>query len=120
MQPISEIAARLAIADEHLVFFGRDKAKVRLEAMNAPRQRSGQARLVLVSGITPTPAGEGKTTTTIGVGDALSEYRLDRFLETAGRVMARRDRTLSDGMTALWTRAFEATRELRSARGVLP
>ena len=66
-----EAAERLGIASEHLIPYGHRASKVSLAALEAPRQRSVPGRLVLVSAITPTPAGEGKTTTTIGLGQAL-------------------------------------------------
>ncbi|MFT5679556.1 MAG: formate--tetrahydrofolate ligase, partial [Myxococcota bacterium] len=71
MQPIPDIAARLGISEDNLIPYGRDKAKVDLSVLDRPRTRDGVGRLVLVSAITPTPAGEGKTTTTIGLGQAL-------------------------------------------------
>ncbi len=69
--PIGEIAARLGIPDAALDPYGRTKAKVSLNwlASQAPRP---SAKLILVSAISPTPAGEGKTTTTVGLGDALN------------------------------------------------
>jgi formate--tetrahydrofolate ligase len=69
MKPITHIAEALEIAPEHLLPYGRDKAKVDLASL-ADRPRA-DSKLVLVSAITPTPAGEGKTTTTIGLSDAL-------------------------------------------------
>ena len=69
-RPLSEVAADLALAPDELVMFGRGKGKL-AESARAKRRRDGLGRLVLVSAITPTPAGEGKTTTTIGLGDAL-------------------------------------------------
>jgi formate--tetrahydrofolate ligase len=70
--PIGEVAERLGIDPRDLVPYGDDIAKVRIEALARPRQRAGAARLVLVSATTPTRAGEGKTTTSIGLGQALS------------------------------------------------
>jgi len=70
--PIGEVAARLGIEPQDLVPFGEDIAKVRLDALLRPRKRERPARLVLVSATTPTRAGEGKTTTSIGLGQALS------------------------------------------------
>ncbi len=70
LRPIAEIAARAGIADAYLEPYGRHKAKVS-EAI-LPTLPDRQGALVLVSGISPTPAGEGKTTTTIGLGDALA------------------------------------------------
>ncbi len=70
-RPIEEIADKLGIAREGLVPFGRDKAKVDLQYYNSlPPQPDG--KLVLVTAINPTPAGEGKTTTTIGLTDGLN------------------------------------------------
>ncbi|HWL82573.1 MAG TPA: formate--tetrahydrofolate ligase [Roseomonas sp.] len=69
--PIGEIAARAGIPDEALEPYGRYKAKISLDFVAAQRERP-QGALVLVTGISPTAAGEGKTTTTIGLGDALN------------------------------------------------
>ena len=62
---------RLGIADEHLVPYGHYKAKLALPYLDSLRGRP-DGRLVLVTAISPTPAGEGKTTTTVGLGDALN------------------------------------------------
>jgi formate--tetrahydrofolate ligase len=62
---------RLGIADEHLVPYGHFKAKLALPFIDGLRGRP-DGRLVLVTAISPTPAGEGKTTTTVGLGDALN------------------------------------------------
>ncbi|HEV3121873.1 MAG TPA: formate--tetrahydrofolate ligase, partial [Isosphaeraceae bacterium] len=69
MRPIAEVARELGIADKHLDPYGHDKAKVHLEAL----ERSGKepGKLILVSAITPTPAGEGKTTMSIGLAQGL-------------------------------------------------
>ena len=69
LRPISAVAAELQIAPEYLEPYGRDKAKVRLEALEAAGRPSG--KLILVSAITPTPAGEGKTTVSIGLAQGL-------------------------------------------------
>jgi formate--tetrahydrofolate ligase len=68
---MTEVAARLGIPADALIPYGRDKAKVDLAALARFGDRP-QGRLVLVTAITPTPAGEGKTTTTVGLGDGLS------------------------------------------------
>ena len=68
MQPITQIAAAAGIAPEHLEQYGNYKAKI---SLNALQGSSRQGKLVLVTAITPTPAGEGKTTTTIGLADGL-------------------------------------------------
>ena len=70
LRPIAEIAARAGIADAFLEPYGRFKAKISEAILPTLPRRQGA--LVLVSGISPTPAGEGKTTTTIGLGDALA------------------------------------------------
>jgi len=72
VKPISSIASTLGIEDRHLRPYGQDKAKIDLSILDEARSRSGDPRLVLVSAITPTPAGEGKTTTTIGLSDAMN------------------------------------------------
>lgn len=71
LSPIAEIAAKLSIPEAALEPFGRTKAKIDFDFIAAQQQRPDGA-LVLVSGISPTPAGEGKTTTTVGLGDALA------------------------------------------------
>lgn len=73
LRPIAEIAARAGIPEEALIPYGRHKAKVGFEALRqAEARKDGGGALVLVTGISPTAAGEGKTTTTIGLGDALN------------------------------------------------
>ena len=69
LRPIREIAALAGIPDEYIEQYGRYKAKVELDLLAGPRRRGG--KLILVTAITPTPAGEGKTTTAIGLADAL-------------------------------------------------
>src|SRR5213083_542642 len=72
LERISKIAlAKLGIPEEHLEPFGHFKAKVSLEYLDGLKARPG-AKLILVTAISPTPAGEGKTTTTVGLGDALN------------------------------------------------
>ncbi|WP_043337626.1 formate--tetrahydrofolate ligase [Belnapia moabensis] len=71
LRPIGEIAARAGIPDEALIPYGKHKAKVDLPFLRSQAAKPA-GRLVLVTGISPTPAGEGKTTTTIGLGDALN------------------------------------------------
>lgn len=69
MRPIFEIARTAGIGEEYLEQYGKHKAKVELSFLKDSSSQCG--KLVLVSAITPTPAGEGKTTTTIGLADAL-------------------------------------------------
>jgi formate--tetrahydrofolate ligase len=70
-RPINAIAGALGLRSEDLNPYGHDVVKVDLSVLEQPRRRDGIPRLILVSAITPTPAGEGKTTTSIGLGDAL-------------------------------------------------
>jgi formate--tetrahydrofolate ligase len=71
-RPIEDVAYDLGLSGDDLYLYGRDVAKVDLDVLERPRSRKAKSRLVLVSAITPTPAGEGKTTTCIGLADALS------------------------------------------------
>ena len=69
-RPITEIAQKLSLTGDQLIPYGRDKAKVDTAALGAlPRK----GKLILVTAINPTPAGEGKTTTSVGLADALSQ-----------------------------------------------
>ncbi len=72
MRPIADVAKeRLGIPDEALEAYGRYKAKISLDYINGLRDRP-DGKLILVTAVSPTPAGEGKTTTTVGLGDALN------------------------------------------------
>lgn len=69
IQPLRDVAREAGLADELLIPYGRDKAKIELAALHGPKRGAG--RLILVSAINPTPAGEGKTTTAIGLSMGL-------------------------------------------------
>jgi len=71
LRPIAEIASKLHIPDDAIEPYGRHKAKIGADFIATLQDRPDGA-LVLVTGISPTPAGEGKTTTTVGLGDALN------------------------------------------------
>ncbi|MBK5920471.1 formate--tetrahydrofolate ligase [Rhodothalassium salexigens] len=72
-KPIGEVAARLGLTSEQLLPYGYDKAKIAAGALAALDAGGGKrGRLILVTAINPTPAGEGKTTTTVGLGDGLN------------------------------------------------
>ena len=71
MRPIEEIAAKIGLAPEELELYGRYKAKVALDAWQRVKERP-DGKLILCTAINPTPAGEGKTTTSVGLADALS------------------------------------------------
>ena len=70
-KPILEIGEKLGIPPEHLLPYGHDKAKVSAAFIAAQKERKN-GKLILVTAINPTPAGEGKTTTTVGLGDGLN------------------------------------------------
>ena len=81
MRPIAEIAKNAGIDEKYVEQYGKYKAKIDLSIMNEVQKPDG--KLVLVTAITPTPAGEGKTTTTIGLADGLS--RIGKKVVTALR-----------------------------------
>jgi formate--tetrahydrofolate ligase len=68
LRPIAEVAAELGLGDDEVEFYGRYKAKISLRALE---RRKVTGRLVLVTGINPTPAGEGKSTVTVGLAQAM-------------------------------------------------
>ena len=70
-RPIQEIGDKLGIPTEHLLPYGHDKAKISQDYINSV-QSNENGKLILVTAINPTPAGEGKTTTTVGLGDGLN------------------------------------------------
>ncbi|SPH20526.1 Formate--tetrahydrofolate ligase [Ascidiaceihabitans donghaensis] len=70
-KPIQEIGAKLGIESKDLLPYGHDKAKVSQSFINSVQDRA-DGKLILVTAINPTPAGEGKTTTTVGLGDGLN------------------------------------------------
>lgn len=71
LRPIEEIAAQIGLSEEDLELYGRYKAKVSLDVLKKKEGEKG--KLILVTAITPTPAGEGKTTVTVGLGQALNK-----------------------------------------------
>ncbi len=70
-RPITEIASKIGLDASEIEMYGHYKAKVPLKTLNS--RGEGQAKLVLVTGISPTPAGEGKSTVSVGLGDALNQ-----------------------------------------------
>ena len=72
MLPIDQIAAPLGIQEDELEFYGRYKAKINLSLIDRLKEKK-DGKLVLVTAINPTPAGEGKTTTTVGLGQAMAK-----------------------------------------------
>ncbi len=71
IRPISEIAAKLDIPQDALIPYGHDKAKITADFIKSLGDKA-DGKLILVTAVSPTPAGEGKTTTTVGLGDALN------------------------------------------------
>ena len=70
LKPISEIASKLGIPEDALIPFGHDKAKISSEFIKGNGKKKN-GKLILVTAVSPTPAGEGKTTTTVGLGDGM-------------------------------------------------
>ena len=71
VKPIAEIAEKAGVPEQYLEMYGKTKAKVDYNLLK--NEKPGhKAKLILVTAINPTPAGEGKTTTTVGTGDALA------------------------------------------------
>lgn len=77
-EPIEKIAAKLNLQPGDLEVYGRDKAKITWPAIKRIRAGKKLGKLILVTSISPTPAGEGKSTITIGLGDALQEQEHQR------------------------------------------
>ncbi|PKB73279.1 MAG: formate--tetrahydrofolate ligase [SAR202 cluster bacterium Io17-Chloro-G7] len=73
MDQIVDVASRLGIEDENLIPYGRYKAKISLDALTSGQAQPGRGKLIVVTGITPTPAGEGKTTTAVGLTQGLGK-----------------------------------------------
>jgi formate--tetrahydrofolate ligase len=71
MKPIREVASKLGIPEEHLIPYGHTKAKIGMNFVKSLESKP-DGKLILVTAINPTPAGEGKTTTTVGLGDGLN------------------------------------------------
>jgi formate--tetrahydrofolate ligase len=72
LRPISDVAADLGVAEEHLEHYGTGVAKIRLAALDDAPARETRARYVVVTAVTPTPLGEGKTTTSVGLAQGLA------------------------------------------------
>src|ERR1700721_3482379 len=72
LKPIGEIAARLGIPAASIENYGHYKAKISLDYIESLKNKP-DGKLILVTALSPTPAGEGKTTTTVGLGDALNK-----------------------------------------------
>ena len=114
MQPICDIARTVGIDDADIEPYGRHKAKVALSVLGQPPR--GKGKLILVTAITPTPAGEGKTTTTIGLADALRRIGKDAAVAlrepSLGPVFGRKGGASGGGYAApLWKAFMEPIHE---------
>ncbi len=79
VQPIASIAAKLEIPPEMLIPYGHDKAKISYQFLDTLQDKPN-GKLILVTAVSPTPAGEGKTTTTVGLGDGLNALGKDAIV----------------------------------------
>ena len=79
LKPIHEIAEKLGIASGDLIPFGHDKAKINADFISG-NGKGKDGKLILVTAVSPTPAGEGKTTTTVGLGDAMNLIGKDALI----------------------------------------
>jgi len=99
---ISHLAHSLGIQPDHLAFYGRDKAKVSLQALSG---RPARGKLILVSAVTPTPAGEGKTTMSIGLAQGLKKLGKNAALAlrqpSMGPVFGRKGAATGGGLSTL-------------------
>ena len=73
MDHILKIANKIGLTEEDIEFYGKYKAKISQKAVNEAKQNEKNGKLILVTAISPTPMGEGKTTTSIGLGDAMAK-----------------------------------------------
>ena len=73
MVPVSEVAAKIGLTEKDLDFYGSYKAKINFEKLNSLQASEKRGKLVLVTAMTPTAAGEGKSTVTIALGDGLNK-----------------------------------------------
>ena len=71
LEPIRDVAAKIGVTEDDLEYYGKYKAKVSLDLLNRNKDKE-DGKLILVTAINPTKAGEGKSTTTVGLGDALN------------------------------------------------
>ena len=77
VRPIQEIAGKLSIPADALIPYGHDKAKISADFIKSTA-KAKDGKLILVTAVSPTPAGEGKTTTTVGLGDGLNLIEIGR------------------------------------------
>ena len=95
MLPIKEVAQEAGIAEEDLEFYGKYKAKLSQEFWEKIKDRE-DGKLVLVTAINPTPAGEGKTTTTVGLGEAMGKLGKNAIIALRRALVSREERPAAD------------------------
>ena len=78
LDPIVDVAAGLGLDMKDIIPYGWTKAKVPIDVLDAAAADASDGRLILVTAMSPTPAGEGKTTTSIGLADGLNELARSR------------------------------------------
>ena len=71
MQPITEVAEKIGLSNDDIELYGKYKSKINLDVLT--KNSAHQGKLILVTAMSPTPAGEGKTTTTVGLADGLNK-----------------------------------------------
>ena len=81
LEPVVDVAARAGIKMDDLELYGKYKAKISDEYINSLKDKEN-GKLILVTAINPTPAGEGKTTTSVGLGEAFGKRILDKKIKT--------------------------------------
>ena len=90
---ILKIANKIGLTEDDIEFYGKYKAKISQKAVNEAKQNEKNGKLILVTAISPTPMGEGKTTTSIGLGDAMSKigkkvmYSVSRAAQQAAAML---------------------------------
>ncbi len=79
LEPIVEVASKLDLKEDDLELYGKYKAKINFSGINRSKDNA-EGHLILVTSINPTPAGEGKSTITVGLGDALNKINKNLLL----------------------------------------
>ena len=101
-ETLASLIRKLGLHEDHVSFYGKDQAKVSLEAL-ANREQNG--KLILVSAVTPTPAGEGKTTVSIGLAQGLRKIGQSAALAlrqpSMGPVFGRKGGATGGGLSTL-------------------
>ena len=86
MEPIKNVAAKLGMSEDDIEMYGKYKAKISDEYMQSVKNNEN-GKLILVTAINPTPAGEGKTTVTVGLGQAMCKLERRRSLHCVSHLL---------------------------------